>query len=282
MVSITVEYFVEISTEGAFGAQPAVTLWYLCQLMMRDNDKKKKKNSTWVSKAWCMIYEGARNKVLTRKKKLFRACTLAQKNLWMDDILFFNPEATTKQRAQADRPVVPMWLIVVLFILSLSCSVCVSLTLCLCLYCPFGLCHLRAYGKLRCPGWVWLQPVPYWDWKMEGFCQDYCLHRPREPVHTKMSQSERGQHTQTYVCCNVQELCIAQFRAVCLEEVDQNWQRSLFSVSPANNVKRLDVFYNCVCQALFILVAWPWFVRKLTMFYHLFPWIYLLWSFKFS
>ena len=67
-------------------------------------------------------------------------------------------------------------------------------TLSVCVYLPlwpFGLCHLRAYRRLWSAGWVRLLTAPHWDKKMEGFCQDYCLHRPKKPAH-KTSQSSKS------------------------------------------------------------------------------------------
>lgn len=68
---------------------------------------------------------------------------------------------------------------------------------CFCL--PFCLSFPAFAGPLACSkrgliqsceaGSVWLQTAPNWNKEMEGFCQDHCLHRPREPVQTKMSQS---------------------------------------------------------------------------------------------
>lgn len=36
--------------------------------MSTDDGGQRKKKSTWVGKAWCMMYEGARYKVLTEKR----------------------------------------------------------------------------------------------------------------------------------------------------------------------------------------------------------------------
>lgn len=39
--------------------------------MSADDGGQRKKKSTWESKAYCMIYEGARYKVLTGKREAF-------------------------------------------------------------------------------------------------------------------------------------------------------------------------------------------------------------------
>lgn len=62
---ITDSHFVEISTEWAFGAQPAVTYWVF---MSTDDGDKERKKSTWEGKAWCMMYGSARNEVLKEKE----------------------------------------------------------------------------------------------------------------------------------------------------------------------------------------------------------------------
>lgn len=120
-----------------------------------------------------------------------------------------------------------------------------SLVPCLCR--PFGLCHVRAYSKLGSPGLVWLQTAPYWDKKMEGFCQDPCLHRPREPVHTKMSQSE-----DTCIQSHMWE-CMNYFEAMCATEAFQNRCKQLSSASPGNCGNA-----PFVCRFLTILTAGPW------------------------
>lgn len=104
-------------------------------------------------------------------------------------------------------------------------------------------------------------------------------------THRCLNQREASTHTETRVFFNMNELCVNKIQKLSLAATDQNWYKSLFTVWSFLQVTmwNYSIFDNCVCQVLSILAMWPWvFVEKLKIYYHLFPWIYLLWSIKFS
>lgn len=218
---ITDSHFVEISTEGAFGAQPAVTYWVF--MSTDDGDKERKKKSTWVGKrpgVWYMRKQEI--KYWQGEERLFSAHTLTQISESTESQFWIRRQQQDKKHNRTTLICHPdviflVWLILFHTQTHTYAHTCmgalfVSLSLLLCLFWPFGLCHLRAYRKLWSPGWVWLRTAPYWDKKTEGFCQEHRLHRPREPVQQRcLNQGEanthNGAHTKTCLLWHGRVMC---------------------------------------------------------------------------
>lgn len=133
-----------------------------------------------------MMYEGARNKVLTGKRNAFECLYISTKEALNGlNPIFLNPEATTKHTSTSRPPCHAIPTIVFFFLFFSFFSLlllCFPLTYTLCVSVSLPVSPYEGLSKAAKP-WLGLA-AECSIVGLKGFCQYHYLHRPREHLHT--------------------------------------------------------------------------------------------------